>query len=243
MKDLEECGIHVFELDVTKEESVQAVFQQVAKLSNGKLDYLFNNAGTSCTFPAMDLNIEDAQDCFAVNFFGVVRMTKVFLPLLMEAEGTIVQTGSVAGKIAFPFGSVYSASKAALHQYSDVLRIELKPFNVKVVTLMVGGVRTDIADTRPLPKDSLYLMIDDGIQARRSMARDNKPMPAAEFAEHVVSQVCVRKTATRVLWDGQMATVFWLITLLVPQFVMDYILSRKFMLTKLATIMSKQKKE
>lgn len=243
MQDLAALGIHTFTLDVTIEKSVQSVFQQIAPLSNGRLDYLFNNAGTSCTFPAMDLDISDAEDCFAVNLFGVARVTKIFLPLLIEAKGTVVQTGSLAGVVAFPFASMYSASKAALHAYSNVLRLELKPFGVGVVTMVVGGVLTEIADDRPLPRDSLYLDIDDGVQARRSMAKDNKPMLPEVFAEKVVRQVCLRTTApSGVIWEGNWAWLMWLATVIVPPFVFDYALARKFKLHKLSEIVASKVK-
>lgn len=243
MEDLAQLGIRTFRMDVTNDESVKDVYEQVSKLAGGKLDFLFNNAGTSCTFPAMDLDVKDAENCYAVNVFGVVRVTKVFMPMLIEAKGTIVQTGSIAGVIPFPFASIYSSSKAALHSYSDVLRLELKPFGVKVVTLKVGGVLSDIADTRPLPADSLYLEIDDGVQARRTMAKDSNPMPAPEFAQRVIRQVCLTNSPAGIIWEGRKSWLAWLASLIVPRFLLEYFLSKKFALDRLAVILaSKQKR-
>lgn len=242
MADLATLGVHTFSLDVTDDASVHAALEEISTLTKGRLDFLFNNAGASCTFPAMDLNVADAEDCFAVNLFGVIRMTKVFMPLLIEAKGTIVQTGSLAGVVPFPFASVYSASKAALHQYSSVLRLEMAPFGVKVVTLVVGGVRTDIADTRPLPPNSLFLEIDDGVQARRSMAKDNKPMEPDVFAETVVQGVCVPRAPKSVLWVGNWAWLMWFLTLVLPRFVVEFALARKFQLHRLAAILATKQK-
>lgn len=242
MDDLARLGIHTLRLDVTNDESVRQAFKEVSGLTGGKLDFLFNNAGASCTFPAMDLDVKDAEDCFAVNLFGVIRVTKIFLPLLIEAKGAVVQTGSLAGVIPFPFSSVYSASKAALHSYSDILRIEMRPFGVKVVTLKVGGVLSDIADTRPLPKDSLYLEIDDGVQARRTMAKNNKPMPTPVFAESIVRQVCLAKHPKEIIWEGRWSWVMWFVSIVVPRFILEFLLARRFSLDKLALLVAKQKR-
>lgn len=241
MDDLLALGIKTIRLDVTSDSSVKEAFDLISNETNGQLDFLFNNAGTSCTFPAIDLEISDAEDCFQVNLFGVMRMTKVFLPLLINSKGSIINTGSVAGKINFPFASVYAASKAALHQYSDVLRIELKPFDVKVITLVVGAVLTDIADTRPLPQDSLYLDIEDGVQMRRSMAKDSKPMTPDTFAQHIVAQV-VKKNPNPIIWYGQWYFLLWLASL-TPRFLLDFILSKRFLLNKLAEVVKTRKKQ
>lgn len=241
MADLAAIGVHTFSLDVTKDDSVQAAFEEISLLAKGKLDLLFNNAGGSCTMPAIDLNLPDAEACFAVNVFGVIRVTKVFMPLIIEAKGTVVQTGSLAGVVPFPFASVYCASKAALHQYSSVLRLEMAPFGVKVVTLMSGGVRTEIGDSRPLPDNSLYSDID-GLQVFRDMSKNNNPMEPPEFAKAVISRVC-GPAPKSVYWVGSGAAMMRFVTSMLPKFVLESTLSRKFELNKLATILANKQKK
>jgi 1-acylglycerone phosphate reductase len=78
---------------------------------------------------------------------------QVFAPLLIQAKGTIVMVGSLAGVIPYVFGSVYNASKAALHAYANTLRVEMKPLGVSVITIVTGGVKSRISRTeRMLPE-------------------------------------------------------------------------------------------
>lgn len=234
MTEIKELGAHVYELDVTSEESVEAMYKSVSQiLGDSGLDYLFNNAGVSCTFPASDLKLKDAQDCFEVNFFGVVRCTKIFLPLLRLAQGTIVQTSSIAAVTSFPFASIYSASKAALCAYSNVLRVELIPFKVKVVTIMAAAVGTEISDTRPLPKDSLYLEIDEGVDLRRALAKGTVSMTATYFAQSVIKEIVVKKTTKYEIWEGKGWLLFWAFAYVVPNWFFERMAGKKFLLNQL----------
>ncbi|KAI9732544.1 MAG: hypothetical protein M1834_003879 [Cirrosporium novae-zelandiae] len=141
--DLTAEGIEGISLTVDDPESVRQCFEEVERLTGGKgLDFLVNNAGRNYTVPALDIDMSEVQGVFDTNVFGVMRMCQVFSPLLIKAKGTIVQTGSLAGVMPYVFGSVYNASKAALHAYSNTLRVELAPFGVKVVTVVTGGVKT-----------------------------------------------------------------------------------------------------
>lgn len=154
-------------LDVTSSNSVEEARDKINKITNGTLDYLVNNAGRNYTVPALDIEIEEVEETFNTNLFGVMRTCQAFAPLLIEARGTIVQIGSVAGIIPYVFSSVYNASKAALHAYSNTLRVELAPFGVKVVTVVTGGVQSRIARTdRELPNDSYYLPVNAEYQRR-----------------------------------------------------------------------------
>lgn len=71
--------------------------REIEELTNGKLDFLVNNAGRNYTVPALDVEMDEVQQTFEVNVFSVMRMCKEFAPLLIEAKGTIVQIGSLAG--------------------------------------------------------------------------------------------------------------------------------------------------
>ncbi|KAF4630632.1 hypothetical protein G7Y89_g7506 [Cudoniella acicularis] len=168
ISDLEEVGMSTLSLDVTNAESISAAKKAVEELGGGRLDILVNNAGRNLTLPALDAPIDEARLTFETNFFAVHALTQTFTPLLIATAASstsssgngalIVNIGSVAAYIPYVFGAIYNASKAALHAYSNTLRLELEPYNVGVMVVVTGGVKSRIARTkRELPEGSLYL--------------------------------------------------------------------------------------
>ncbi|KAK6811407.1 hypothetical protein RU639_012871 [Aspergillus parasiticus] len=111
----------------------------------------------------MEVDLAEARATFETNLFAVINMCQTFLPLLKKAQGTIIQIGSAAGVIPYVFGSVYNASKVALHSFSDTLRVELVPSgSVNVTTIVTGGVQSRIARVkRTLAPNSLYAPTED----------------------------------------------------------------------------------
>ncbi|KAI2011486.1 NADPH-dependent 1-acyl dihydroxyacetone phosphate reductase [Ophidiomyces ophidiicola] len=201
LSDLNQRGIETLSLEVDQDQSVLACRDEVVSLLGEKgLDYLVNNAGQNYTVPALDVDIDEARKTFETNFFGVIRMCKAFAPLLIKAQGTIVQIGSIAGIIPYVFGSVYNASKAALHSFSDTLRAELAPFGVQVTTIITGGVKSRIARLeRVLPPNSLYLPINDDY-ARRVTHSQSGAMPNEIYARKVVTQILYGAAPWRWIW-------------------------------------------
>ncbi|WEW59398.1 NADPH-dependent 1-acyl dihydroxyacetone phosphate reductase [Emydomyces testavorans] len=211
--DLKERGIETLSLDVDQEQSVLACREEVASLLGNEkgLDYLVNNASvfvclilsgleSDYTVPALDVDLNEARQTFETNFFGVVMMCKVFAPLLIKAQGTIVQIGSLAGIIPYVFGSIYNASKAALHSFSDTLRAELAPFGVHVTTIITGGVKSRIARVdRALSPTSLYQPIRDDY-TRRVTHSQHGAMSNEAYAKTVVTQVLYGSAPWRWIW-------------------------------------------
>lgn len=243
MEPLKEKGIYVFKCDVSLLESVRDAKKFVAEKTDGYLDYLFNNAGQSCTLPCSDVTDEAFMQCFEVNVFGCIRMTRELLPLVINAKGTIGFTGSVSGLIPFPFSSIYSSTKAAIHQFAAVLRIEMKAFDVKVINIITGGVKTNIADTRGLPEDSLFQVrgIEEAMLERQQMAVRNNPIPAEVYAYKVVNDFQnLAINGAFNIYRGKMAT--WLGHLLswFPRLWLETVLIRRF---KLAAVYEEIRKK
>ncbi|KAL9137289.1 MAG: hypothetical protein Q9175_001493 [Cornicularia normoerica] len=239
--DLGTLGIEALQLEVTSYESVAEVKRYISQRTNGSLDYLINNAGRNYTIPALDVEHSEVRATFETNVFSVMRMCQAFAPLLIQAKGTIVQIGSVAAEIPYVFGSTYNASKAALHAYSDTLRIELAPFDVKVMVVVTGGVKSNIARThRELPESSLYHPLSAEYQ-RRQLHSQEGAMEGTVYAEGVV-KAALRSKPTRSLWRGHQAWNVWLLLTLMPRMFWDSYFTKVFNLTKLAKLVKAQRK-
>jgi 1-acylglycerone phosphate reductase len=108
----------------------------------------------------------------------------------------------------YPFGSTYNASKAAVHAYSDTLRLELQPFNVKVTTVLTGRVKSNLARSkRELPPGSMYVPIEDMYNARVNHGLEDS-MPADAYCKSVVSQLLVSEPKGW-LWEGKSSWSVW----------------------------------
>lgn len=133
-------------LDVTKQDQVDAVVEQIGKKGGG-LWGLVNNAGVGGGGFVADTPIEDQNFVYAVNVEGVYRTTKAFAPLIIESKGRIVTTGSIAGTLSWPGGSAYSGSKHAMEAFTDALAGEMAPQGVSVSIVEPGNYKSRIRRT------------------------------------------------------------------------------------------------
>ena len=146
MQDLKNYGIKPIALDVTKDESVTACIEQIFKEA-GSIDILVNNAGFGSYGAIEDITMQDAKYQLEVNVFGAMRLTQLVLPKMRQNQyGKIINISSVGGKIAFPFGGWYHASKFALEGLSDSLRMEVKQFGIDVIVIEPGSVKSEWKD-------------------------------------------------------------------------------------------------
>lgn len=140
-------NITLIELDVNSLSSIQSAFSTVSKQTGGTLDILYHNAGVRSIVPAIHSSWKLAEDTFKTNFFAVVEMNRVFMPLILKAGpgSKIVFTNSVAAVAPIPTQVVYDSSKAALNMYAKVLSMEVRPFGIKVVNVITGEIGTTMA--------------------------------------------------------------------------------------------------
>jgi NAD(P)-dependent dehydrogenase (short-subunit alcohol dehydrogenase family) len=131
-------------LDVTEPEQVAAAAEQVERESPNGLDGLVNNAGVAVPGPLETMPLEDLRRQLEVNLVAYVGMTQALLPQIRKAEGRVVFLSSIGGRIAFPFGGPYHASKFATEAIGDVFRQELRPWGIKVALIEPGSIDTPI---------------------------------------------------------------------------------------------------
>jgi NAD(P)-dependent dehydrogenase (short-subunit alcohol dehydrogenase family) len=140
--------IEAVPIDVTDIVSVSAAAGRVDQLTAGYgVDALVNCAGYALGGPVETLSGEAVEHQFQTNVFGLLDVTRAFLPRMrVRGTGRIVNVSSVVGRVVFPGMGVYSATKFALEALSDALRMELAPFGVSVVLVEPGFVKTDIGE-------------------------------------------------------------------------------------------------
>lgn len=109
-----------------------------------RLDALVNNAGYGQRGPVELVAVEDLRRIFETNVFALVALTQLVIPIMRaQGAGRVINVGSVAGRIARPFSSVYDATKHALNGLSDGMRGELAPDGIKVVVIEPGFIKTE----------------------------------------------------------------------------------------------------
>ncbi|CAG2112347.1 unnamed protein product, partial [Medioppia subpectinata] len=141
--------MHVLAMDVTSEEQVQKAVEHVKlhlneKSQGDQLWAIVNNAGTACIGPMEWGSVESYERVFAVNMFGVVRVTRAFLPLIRASRGRVVNVASMLGRFSVCYIGWYCMSKHAVIAFSDTLRREMRSFGVRVATIEPSFFRTGI---------------------------------------------------------------------------------------------------
>jgi NAD(P)-dependent dehydrogenase (short-subunit alcohol dehydrogenase family) len=145
--DLAEAGCKTLALDVTDEASMKAAVEAV-EASEGRVGALVNNAGYSQSGAVESLPMEKIRAQFETNVFGLVRMCQLVLPAMREArKGRIVNVSSMGGKLVFPGGGAYHATKFAVEAFSDALRWEVRGFGVQVSIIEPGLITTRFGET------------------------------------------------------------------------------------------------
>jgi len=141
-------GVTMLPLDVCSDDSVAACMKAVSGLTD-HLDILVNNAGYELAGALEEVSLEEARDQFETNFFGPMRMVKAVLPgMRRRKQGQIINVTSLAGLSPIPFMGIYSASKFALEGYTEALRLEVQPFNIRVSQIEVGFLKTPMMNHR-----------------------------------------------------------------------------------------------
>ncbi|KAH8795516.1 putative short-chain dehydrogenase/reductase [Hyaloscypha finlandica] len=190
VQHLKELGLEILPLDVTDGASIKQAVESVKAATGGTLDILM----------------------FDVNVFALIAVTQAFSPLLIASKGTIVKIGSIVGKIPLPWQGYYNASKAAVNLLSDQLRIELSPFNVKVVNIVTGSVLTRFMENLAsrLPPNSLYSPAKKEVEELMlgELALENA-MKVEAYAEGVASNA-LKSNPKKIQWIGGETFLIWL---------------------------------
>jgi len=183
-------------LDVTKKSDCDDLVNTAIK-KWGKVDVLVNNAGLMPLSFVKNLKVDEWDQMIDVNIKGVLYCTAAVLPHMREAKsGHIINISSVAGRIVFPAGSVYCATKHAVTAFSEGLRQELSPRNnIRVTTIEPGVVATELTNT--ITDESLEKFVESSKKMEALKAEDiaSAIIFAINAPNHVsVNEILVRPT-------------------------------------------------
>jgi NAD(P)-dependent dehydrogenase (short-subunit alcohol dehydrogenase family) len=145
--DLAEGGCKTLALDVTDEDSMRAAVAEV-EAAEGSVGALVNNAGYSQSGAIETVPVDLVRAQFETNVFGLLRMSQLVLPGMRRAGwGRIVNISSMGGRLTFPGGGIYHATKHAVEAISDAMRFEVRGFGIDVVAIEPGLILTRFGET------------------------------------------------------------------------------------------------
>ncbi len=146
LTDLKEKGCETLALDVTDEASMRAAVDAVIA-AEGAVGVLVNNAGYSQSGAVESVGLDQIRRQFETNVFGLIRMCQLVLPGMRDQHwGKIVNVGSMGGRVVFPGGGVYHATKYSVEALSDALRFEVRGFGVDVILIEPGLIVTNFGE-------------------------------------------------------------------------------------------------
>lgn len=240
-------NIDVLELDTTSEESINTSLETVEKRTGGRLDVLVNNAATGSTMPMIHASIDESKAMYDANVWGTLRMVQAFSPLLLESKGVIMNICSIVGaanvawqgrspggtQFADRSGSpgltesvdlgIYNSSKAAETMMSETMRIELEPLGVRVMTVMLGQVSTQMYANTPtfkLPEGSPYEKIASTITQSSKGELNHNNQPVDVVARRLVHDTISGRRGQ--IWRGGLASTVYLAMWLLPKWLFEW---------------------
>ena len=178
------------QVDITNKDDIIKAFETIYEKEQA-IDVIINNAGMGISGSIEDTELIDAKAMFDVNFFGSFEVIQVALPYLRKQKTSkIINITSLAGVYPIPFQAFYSASKAALNNFSWALQNEVKPFGISVCALMPGDVKTGFTSQR---KKNVQTTIEYGGRVKKSVSAMEKDeqngMPPIDIAKKVYTLI------------------------------------------------------
>ncbi|KAK1586516.1 hypothetical protein Q3G72_003373 [Acer saccharum] len=234
MLELNSDKIETLELDVSSDESVSlAVKNIIAKY--GHIDILINNAGIGSFGPLAEIPLDTISKAWEINTLGQLRLVQQVVPYMASRRsGSIVNVGSVAGKVPSPWAGSYCTTKAAVLAMSNTLRVELRPFGINVVMVVPGAVRSNFGSNsmeRLANYDwKLYKDFKESIAERATASQGSKATDATVFARHVAKKVLSSRPPKQIMF-GHMVGLFAVLSWS-PLWVRDLFFSTRFNLNK-----------
>jgi len=208
----ENLPLQVVQLDVIDKKSVKEAITKIVT-EKERIDVLVNNAGYGLFGSLEDISIEELKAQFETNFFGVIRVTQLVLPIMRKQKsGTIVNVSSVGGRIGLPVLSAYHSTKFALEGLSESMSYELEPFGIRVVIIEPGVIRTNIMNSSIIAKKaqdpkSPYFSLIQKVENNFKLMMENESSPPEEVAKAILGVVTSENPQLRYTVGNDAATM------------------------------------
>lgn len=186
---LKQAGVDavIEKLDVTEPRDIEMIAEKYAPI-----DILVNNAGILIMGSFLDISEEEMRRVFETNYFAAVNLTRALVPAMINAQsGLIINIASLAGLLGHMYNAAYAASKHALVGFSRSIRLELEPFNIKVVSVEPGYHRTEIIRSNANLAENFYDRQSPAFKYNRGFLRlmFEKIIPRAGDATRVADKL------------------------------------------------------
>ncbi len=190
-----DAQLQVITMDVDDGASVDSAVERVLAMTN-RLDGVVNCAGFGIAGAAEATSDEDAKAIFETNFFGTLRVCRAVLPKLRhQGNGAIVNVSSIGGRIGLPYQGVYSATKFAVEGLTEALRMEVRPFGIRVALVEPGDFCTGFTDHRrivsALKVNEAYIAEEHVISV---VERDERGGASPEAVARLVERILARRS-------------------------------------------------
>ncbi|MDX2214559.1 MAG: SDR family oxidoreductase [Oculatellaceae cyanobacterium bins.114] len=241
--DCRQAGANVLSVptDIAQPNQVTALTQAVLD-QFGRVDALVNNAGYGQLGAVELIPPERVQNQFAVNVIGAIALIQSLIPYMRDqGGGRIINISSLGGRMAFPFGGLYSASKFALEGLSDALRMELAPFNIRVVVVEPGPVRTEFFDVVKQGVDAMeidplntpYHAAYENLEGLQQQV-DRQAWSSEQVAEVIIKALGDRRPRPRYVAATGGNILIFLMTKLLPTRITDLFWQRFYAIHRVA---------
>ena len=219
------------ELDVNNAEHIAALANAL-QAQSAPVNVLINNAGYGAMGPLLDEGASGMQKQFATNVFSLVALTQALFPRLRASKGLVINIGSISSVFVTPFAGAYCASKAAVHAMSDALRMELAPFDIRVMEVQPGAIASSFGNNAAqsaeevINPNSPWWPLRTAIMARANASQQN-PTSAEKFADTLFT-AAHRPKPPRMIRIGNGSTALPLMAKLLPQGLFEKKMRQRF---------------
>ena len=177
-------NVNYIKCDISDSDQIESAIKEIVSREK-RIDILVNNAGMGISGAIETHNEEDIKRILDINLLGLINVTRISLPYLRESKGMVVNISSVAGPISIPYQTMYSVTKSAVLAFSTGLRNEVRPFKVRVTSVLPGDTKTGFTDARKKNSDDSVYSSRVNKSVERMEKDETNGVPASKVAKKI----------------------------------------------------------